>query len=146
MINSLLQEARTAFQDRFDAGVVLSGRISAHDTARHLSQVDLGGATFEVPQTGLNVGDPVRLRIRARDVSLALSRPAGLSIRNMAEVSIRRIEPGDGSAFAEIVLDLGGQKLRARLTRAAVEDLALAPGQQVVALVKAVSFDRQALA
>jgi molybdate transport system ATP-binding protein len=63
----------------------------------------------------------------------------------MLDATVLRIDPERASAFAEVLLDLGGQHLRARLTRAAVTDLGLAPGQNVVALVKAVSFDRQAL-
>jgi molybdate transport system ATP-binding protein len=133
-------------QGRFEAGTVLEGRIGAQDDALHMTRVDLtGGGTMEVPQIGLAPGAPVRLRVRARDVSLALARPTGLSIRNMLDATVRRIDPDPASAFAEVLLDAGGQHLRARVTRAAVADLGLAPGRPVVALVKAVSFDRQAL-
>jgi len=133
-------------QGRFEAGTVLAGRIGAQDAGLHLTRVDLrGGGVIEVPQIGLAAGQAVRLRVRARDVSLALARPAGLSIRNMLDAVVLRIDPDPASAFAEVLLDLGDQHLRARVTRAAVADLALVPGQPVVALVKAVSFDRQAL-
>ncbi|MGS4946115.1 molybdenum ABC transporter ATP-binding protein [Meridianimarinicoccus sp. RP-17] len=133
-------------QGRFEAGTVLEGRIGAQDAGLHLTRVDLrGGGAIEVPQIGLATGQAVRLRVRARDVSLALARPSGLSIRNMLDATVLRIDPEQASAFAEVLLDLGGQHLRARVTRAAVADLALVPGQPVVALVKAVSFDRQAL-
>jgi len=132
-------------QGRFEAGTVLAGRIAAQDAALHLSRVDLGGACVEVPQIGMAVGDDVRLRVRARDVSLALTRPEGFSIRNMLDARVLSIDPEVASAFAEVLLDVGGQHLRARVTRAAVTDLGLAEGQPVVALVKAASFDRQAL-
>jgi len=111
----------------------------------HLSRVDLGSANVEVPQIGLAEGREVRLRVRARDVSLALRRPEGMSIRNMLEARVLAIAPEPTSAFAEVLLDIGRQHLRARVTRAAVADLGLAEGQPVIALLKAVSFDRQAL-
>ena len=40
------------------------------------------------------------------------------------------------SPFAEVLLDVGAARLRARITRASVGELGLAPGQQVYALVK----------
>lgn len=132
-------------QGRFEAGTVLTGRIVAQDTTLHLSRVDLGGAHVEVPQIGLAAGDEVRLRVRARDVSLALARPEGMSIRNILDARLLSIELEPATAFAEVLLDVGGQRLRARVTRAAIADLGLSKGQPVVALVKAVSFDRQAL-
>ncbi len=132
-------------QGRFEAGTVLAGRIAAQDRSLYLSRVDLGGASIEVPQIGLDVGQDVRLRVRARDVSLALTRPEGMSIRNMLDAMVLRIDPEPASAFAEVLMDVGGQHLRARVTRAAVADLGLTEGQPLVALVKAVSFDRQAL-
>lgn len=132
-------------QGRFEAGTVLAGRIAGQHRAMHLSRVDLGGVHVEVPQIGLAEGSEVRLRVRARDVSLALRRPEGMSIRNMLEARVLAIDPEPTSAFAEVLLDIGGQHLRARVTRAAVADLSLDVGQPVIALLKAVSFDRQAL-
>src|SRR6056297_1602146 len=135
----------TDVQGRFEAGTMLTGRIAAQDSSLYLSRVDVGGARIEVPQIGLDVGQYVRLRVRARDVSLALRRPEGMSVRNMLDATVLRVDPEADSAFAEVLLDIGGQHLRARVTRAAVADLGLMAGHTVVALVKAVSFDRQAL-
>jgi len=44
-----------------------------------------------------------------------------------------------------VLIDLGATHLQARVTRAAVRDLALTEGSHVFALVKSVSFDRRAL-
>ncbi len=132
-------------QGRFEAGTVLAGRVTGHDPALHMTTVDLGGAVLEVPEIGLNAGAEVRLRVRARDVSLARSRPEGLSIRNILDARVLNIASEPETAFAEVLLDVNGQHLRTRITRAAVQDLALAEGQPVFALIKSVSFDRQAL-
>jgi molybdate transport system ATP-binding protein len=132
-------------QGHFEAGAVLRGRVMAQDAALHLTRIDLGCATLEVPEIGLDPGAEVRLRVRARDVSLARNRPEGLSIRNILNARVLAVVPEPDTAFAEVLLDLGGQNLRARITRAAVLDLQLAAGQDVVALVKSVAFDRQAL-
>ena len=44
--------------------------------------------------------------------------------------------------FAELVIDVGGQLLHARVTRAAVADLGLRENDAIYALIKSVSFDQ----
>lgn len=49
------------------------------------------------------------------------------------------------TAYAETLIDIGGGRLRARITRQSVADLRLAPGLPVYALVKSIAFDRETL-
>ncbi|MEW2626119.1 TOBE domain-containing protein [Streptomyces sp. NPDC048106] len=58
-----------------------------------------------------------------------------LSIRNQLPGTVTAVHPGEAMATVEIRLD-GGQALTAAITLAAAEDLALAPGVPVRALVK----------
>lgn len=128
---------------RFEAGVLVEGRVARHDTRLRLTFVDLHGDTLTMPLVDrLEPGDPVRLRIRARDVALATRRPEGLSIRNILPGRIVDLvrEPGSGSV--EAFVELRSDRIRARLTLAAVEELELAIGDPVFALVKSVSFER----
>jgi molybdate transport system ATP-binding protein len=85
----------------------------------------------------------MRLRIRARDVSIALIRPERLSIQNVLAARITGIQPID-DAHVDIELD-AGVPLRARVTNRAVRDLSLSIGLPVYALVKAVSVDRSSV-
>jgi molybdate transport system ATP-binding protein len=94
---------------------------------------------------GLAPGTKVRLRIRARDVALATERPRGISIRNVLAGHVAALETEADTAFAEVLVDLGGARLRARITREAATDLALAPGGAVFALIKSVAFDRRGI-
>lgn len=127
---------------RFEASSLLEGTVSEQDAGFRLTHVALGGAVLTMPMIDrVAIGSAVRLRIRARDVSIATTRPEGLSIRNILPATIQTIVPDPDTAFAEMMLDLGGNALHARVTRAAVEDLSLLPGQRVFALVKSVSFD-----
>jgi len=128
---------------RFEAGVLVEGRVARHDPRLHLTFVDLHGDEFTMPLIDrLEPGDPVRLRIRARDVAVATQRPEGLSIRNVLPGHItdlvREVESGSVEAFIQLRED----RIRARLTLAAVEDLSLEIGSAVFALVKSVSFER----
>ena len=126
------------------AGVLLEGSVSAYDERYKLAEIDLGGTTFQLSDAGLKQNMHVRLRVRARDVSIARKAPDAISIRNVLPVSILAIEAGEGPN-AHVALDFQGRRLGARLTRRSVDDLGLAVGDQVVALVKAVSVDRAAI-
>lgn len=130
---------------RFEAGTILQATVSGHDFEMLMTQVDVGGLPFEMPFMDAPVGYPVRLRVRARDVTLAVKRPEGISTRNIHEGRVIKLMPEDGTAFAEVLVDLGPAHVQARITRAAVMDLGLTDGAQVFALIKSVSFDRRAL-
>lgn len=127
---------------RFEAGVVVEGRVTRHDPRLHLTYVDLHGDDFTMPLVDrLGIGDAVRLRIRARDVAIATQRPEGLSIRNVLAGRVAELveEPATGSV--EAFIELREDRIRARLTLSAVEDLGLEVGHEVFALVKTVSFE-----
>ncbi len=128
---------------RFEAGVVLTARVTDHDTGFHLTHLDHHGQSITVPGVDAAIGDEVRLRIRARDVALATQRPSAMSIRNVFAGTIVEIREEAGTAFAETLVDIGGGRLRARITRAAAADLSLEVGKSVFALVKSISFDRR---
>lgn len=131
---------------RFEAGVLLETRVVGHDPAYHLTQVDLEGQILTMPMvSSLAAGDVVRLRVRARDVAIATVPPQGISIRNIVSGVIREIEAETDTAFAEVLIAVGDQRLRARITRQSVAELGLAADRPVYGLIKSVSFDRRVL-
>ena len=126
----------------FEASRLLIGVVSRPRTEFDLLDVVLDDRSLSLPAAGnLAVGDPVRLRVLARDVALATERPQGLSIRNVLPGTIVGIEAGDGP-FAMVDIQLREQTLAARVTRASVAELALARGMAVYALVKSATFER----
>ena len=60
----------TAFSD--DAGVVVEGEIAGHDAAYHLTRLVFPGGEVLVSQRPQAIGQRLRFRVHARDVSLAL--------------------------------------------------------------------------
>ena len=76
---------------------------------------------------------------------IAADRPERLSIRNVLAARIAKIDL-DESIYAEVALAIDSQTLRARITREALEELALVPGRDVFALIKSVAFDTDSLA
>jgi molybdate transport system ATP-binding protein len=128
---------------RAEAGAILDGVVAAHDAAYDLTTVRVAGQAVLVPRLDAAVGDRVRLRVRARDVALARAPQDGTSIRNQLRGRIAAIEREAG-AFAEASVDLGGgQLLRARLTRLSADELRLAPGVEVTALLRVAAVERR---
>lgn len=127
---------------RFEAGVIVEGPIVAHDAAYAMTDLAIGDQILRMPGIDAELGTIVRIRIRARDVSIAIEQPAGLSIRNALRTRITEIFEEDG-AFAEVLMDLEGTGLRSRITRESVDRLGLKPGMSVFALIKSSAVDRR---
>jgi molybdate transport system ATP-binding protein len=126
-----------------EPGAVLSGTIAARDDRLQLTRIALAGHTIALPGLdGAAIGTVIRLHVLARDVSLATDTTDGLSIRNRLPAMLVDIRDQSGTPYCDIALDIDGQRLVARITREAAEELALAPGQRVFALIKSASLDR----
>ena len=132
---------------RYEAGAVLSADVEEIDTAFGLAGLRFDGGVLRVAASGLAPGQRVRVRVRARDVSLALSRPADISVLNVFEGEVVEIgAPLDDATGAQVDVRLDiGVPLWARITRRSVDDLGITKGKRVHALIKAVAIDRQSL-
>lgn len=125
----------------FEAGAIVTATVLDHDQSRLLTSLRFGDAVITMPLLPhLLPGRVVRLRIRSRDVAIALQRPEGISIRNVVAARILDVVTNATSPYAEVLLEAGSEHLRARITRAAAEDLALSPGLGVYALIKSVAL------
>ncbi len=127
-----------------EAGALIETRVAGHDEAFNLSTLQARAGTLTVPRLHCPVGEPVRVRLRARDIILSRGRPEGLSALNVLPGTVSSLGEGDGSSV-DVLLDCGGDSLVARVTRKSVEQLGLAPGLAVYAIIKSIAFDREAL-
>jgi molybdate transport system ATP-binding protein len=123
-----------------DAGALIKGCIGEVDKQWHLSRVDFEGGCFWMRDAGLPVGKPVRIRILARDVSLATSEPQNTSIQNQLRGHIQSITPDVHPSQVMVVLKCGTEEVLARVTKRAVDELSLQLGQPVWAQVKSVAL------
>ena len=140
-----------------DAGALVHGHVAGHDPDLGLSTLACEGFALRVPLLDLPPGAPVRLRIPAREVALALSPPVDLSITNRIEGRIERVierlpdragAPGTGrpAPHVEVQVRVGpGTVLAAAVTRESAQRLALAPGLRCWCLVKSVALHADAL-
>jgi len=109
-----------------------------------MTNLNVAGQRMRIPAIDGAAGTVIHLRIAAKDVAIALERPTGLSIRNVLEARVTRIDELP-PVFAEVLLEIGGQHLRAEITREAAAELGLAPGKAVYALIKSAAIDRTLL-
>jgi len=123
-----------------EAGALLSARIEARDARWHLAQLAFNGGSLWVRDTGLPLGRQVRVRVLARDVSIALDKPSQTSIQNLLPCVVQAIGPDTHPSQTLVQLLCGQSVLLARVTSRAVDELQLVPGMQVWAQVKSVAL------
>lgn len=129
---------------RRDAGTLIACAIAAHDPKRGLTTLAFEGGQFQVPLRAEPAGSRARIRLRARDVAIATEPPRGLSTQNILGARIQSISEAPGSHECFVSLVIGPTAILARLTRDSVQRLALQPGGEVWAVIKAVTFDHAA--
>jgi len=122
-----------------EAGALVDTTVGAHDEAFHLSRLDFTGGSISVPHVSQPVSHPVRLRIHARDVSLALERPGQSSILNILPATVAEIAD-ENPAQVLVKLDCAGTPLLAKITRKSCALLGLQPGMAIYAQVKSVAL------
>jgi molybdate transport system ATP-binding protein len=129
-----------AFGD--EAGVVLDGVVGERDERWQLARLDVDGGTCSLwaRDQGLPAGRRVRLRVLARDVSLACMPQTGTSIGNQLRGSVEAIVDDEHPALALVRVRVGSVPLVARLTRRSAHALELAVGMPVWAQVKTVAL------
>ena len=135
---------------RYDAGSVIPALIKSHDTKYALTTLSFAGGTLRVPMIDASEGQSVRVKIRARDISLALQKPTGISQINILNGKIREIGTGEGQGEditphdINICVDIG-VPLWVRITKLSLDQMKLSVGKEVYALIKSTSIDRQSL-
>jgi len=150
-----------------EAGVVLDAVVAEREEGWHLARMRVGRGGFSVwaRDHGLPPGQAVRLRLLARDVSLATEPPPGTSIGNQLQGTVEAIADDEHPSQVLVRVRIGPQAgpagsalpradqpadtpthepanaspIVARLTRRSLQALGLVPGRAVWALVKTVA-------
>ncbi|WP_026607371.1 TOBE domain-containing protein [Methylocapsa acidiphila] len=121
----------------------LPARVLNHDRDMALTTLFFEDGELRVPIIDSPIGSGVTVRIDARDVSIALSRPMDVSITNRLPGEIAELihlSP----PYVRVTFNLGKTYLHALVTRESVERLALAPGVSAWVMIKAVAIsDRE---
>ena len=122
------------------AATVIEGTVLQHDAHDHITTVGFNGGQLQlVSPTPRAPGEPLRLRVQARDVSLARAPASDTSILNILPTTVAQmVEDSPGQLM--VALDAGPTRLLARVTQRSAQALALAPGQAVFAQVKGIAI------
>jgi molybdate transport system ATP-binding protein len=122
------------------AATVIEGTVQQHDAHDHVTTVGFsGGQLLLVSPTARAPGEALRLRVQARDVSLALAAPEDSSILNILPATVVAVAE-DSPGQCMVALDAGATRLLARVTQRSAQALALAPGRAVFAQVKGIAI------
>lgn len=136
-----------------DAGVVINATIAEKDSDWHLARAEFDGGSIWVKDSGLALGKAVRLRVLARDVSLAQQPHHDQSIQNLLPAQVREIVSNDHPAVVLVRVEAGAASpdttveqtsavttsVLARLTARSAAAMQLTPGSPVWLQIKSVA-------
>ncbi|MFC0110670.1 TOBE domain-containing protein [Kibdelosporangium aridum] len=115
---------------------VQSGEVMATVKTRLTGGQEITAAITReaVDELGLTNGTQVNALIKSTEVALSTQPVPGISIRNQLRGEVTSVTTG--AAMATVKISVDGGELTAAITRDAVNELGLAAGAQVVALIK----------
>lgn len=120
-----------------EAGAIIHASVLEHDPQDGLTKIAFDGVEMWVPGA-YETGVPLRLRIRANDVSICREDPGISTILNVLPAVIDSIH-ADGSSSELVQLAVGAERILARITRRSRAQLDLRPGDKVLAQIKSVA-------
>jgi molybdate transport system ATP-binding protein len=125
-----------------EAGVVIEAVVGSIESQWHLTRMDFGGGSVWIRDPGLALGAKARVRILASDISLAREQPGKSSIQNVLQGQIDAMRDDEHPGLVLVRVKVGETALLARVTKRAVSELALKPGDTVWTQVKSVALAR----
>jgi molybdate transport system ATP-binding protein len=125
-----------------EAGVVIESVVGSIESQWHLTRMDFDGGSVWIRDPGLVLGAKARVRILASDVSLAREQPGKSSIQNVLQGEIDAMRDDEHPGLVLVRVKVGDTALLARVTKRAVSELALMPGDTVWTQVKSVALAR----
>jgi len=122
-----------------EACSVIEGAVEGFDSGDKLLRLRIASGFLWVPGEPRSAGTPVRLRIRANDISLCRERPQETTILNIIPALIEAIAAGSGPSTM-LRLAAGTDRLLARVTQRSIRELQLRRGDEVFAQIKSVAL------
>jgi molybdate transport system ATP-binding protein len=123
-----------------EAGLVTTAEVVERSVEDHIAQVRFGGGTLWVRDPGMAVGQSVRVRILARDVSLALSVHDDSTLQNRLAGTIESIDADVHPSQAIVRVRCAQELILARVTVRSLRSLGLRPGSSAWCQVKSVAL------
>ena len=125
-----------------ETGVVVEAEVQERDSEWNLIRATFEGGELWIRDGGDEIGHKIRIRILARDVSLALSEHTDTSIINRLRVKVEKIQYVVGQSMLLVSLKAGSSNIIARLSRRSAHHLNINVGMEVWAQIKGVAILR----
>jgi molybdate transport system ATP-binding protein len=122
-----------------EMGVIINAEVVERSAHWHLIRVIFDGGELWIKDNGNTLGQSIRVRILARDVSLALDLHEDTSILNRIAVEITGILPDSDAAMSLVKMKAASSVIVARVTRRSVDHLQLEIGAKIWAQIKSVA-------
>jgi molybdate transport system ATP-binding protein len=119
-----------------ETGVVLKATIGERDSENHLARSDFAGGSLWARDMGFEVGSKIRLRVLARDVSLALEAPQSSSILNILPATVDGIGDCEHPGLKLVRVMVGESAITCRMSKRSIRSLQLEPGKSVWVQIK----------
>ncbi|MCB1875045.1 MAG: molybdenum ABC transporter ATP-binding protein [Chromatiales bacterium] len=138
-IHELLARLDLPIAGEESAGALIDGEVAGYDSRYLLNEIRFSGGVLWAAGEDRGKGTQVRLRIRARDVSLALHRSEDSSVQNIVAAEVAALARlANGRTLVRLVV--GDTALLSRITWRAQDELRLEPGKRVFAEIKSVAL------
>ena len=138
-IESLLADSSLPIAQDEDAGALVKTTLTAQDEHYLLSELSFSSSKITVGRIDQPIGSAIRIRIHAKDVSLALEPQQNTSVLNIVKCRVTGLTP-QGKSRVIVSLDAEGTPLLSRITRKSADNLALAEGLNIYAQIKSVAL------
>ena len=138
-VSQVMGDVQGPLAEGEDAAALVEALIVERDPQWHLSRAEFDGGQLWLRDTGQPLGRTVRLRVLARDVSLATQEPHGLTVQNVVRGVVESLNEGEHLSQLLVAVRCGPTRLLSRITRRAAHELALQTGMPVWAMIKAVA-------
>lgn len=128
------------FED--DAEAVIEGRVAHYHPDYRLLSIQLGGseALLQLTHGPLPQGKRVRVKVKARDVSLSLEKARNTSLLNLLPARVEHWLILENQAQVLLSLRIGDELIIARITRYSFDTLAIQAQQELWIQIKSVSL------
>ena len=119
---------------------LIKGTIIEQDKKQFTSTLDVDGTLMTTKIINDKIGSSHILKLFSKDISIATKKPKDISINNILETKINKVNIFKKEGSVDLILSIGKQKIISEITLKSFKKLKLKKGLRVYALVKAISI------
>ncbi|MBF0196159.1 MAG: molybdenum ABC transporter ATP-binding protein [Planctomycetes bacterium] len=138
-INDMLTRLDLSISHNNEAESLIQAKVKEHDTKYNLSILQAGSVLLYTSLKEIPIGNTIRVRIPARNVSISLKESHDTSILNSFPAKIDHII-SDNKTYCTVKLIVDEMPFLARITHKSVDNLKLSEGMEVYADIKSITL------